>query len=215
MWIAVIKAVKLKCYLHLAGHIAMVWVSIMKRRQVWILIFWSSISHMLSIADITDWCLFKLCLRLNHLGKPAIDFGCLCCSATGEWSFSISLSLCPAICLRLSWIRPHTHKHTGLTFCFREQCIFCVTASCRSYTCVSLFHLYITICRFWYSQWGKVLTVLRYWDSIQEDLKEWASSCLWRPSFHLVKWGDHNSLQRSAVGINKDKETKALLRCWW
>lgn len=121
------------------------------------------------------------------------------------------------VCVSLEYVHTHahTHKHTALTFCFREQCIFCVTVSCRSYTCVSLFHLYITIYRFWYSQWGKVLTVLRYWDSIQEDLKEWASSCLWRPSFHLVKWGDHNSLQRSAVGINKDKETKALLRCWW
>lgn len=114
MWIAMIKVGKIKCTLHLAGDVAVVWVSSMKRRQVWILIFWSSISYMLSIADITDWCLFKLCLRLNHLGKPAIDFGCLCCSATGECSFSISLTLCPSVCLYLSWIHAcaHTRAHT-------------------------------------------------------------------------------------------------------
>lgn len=188
----------------------------MKRRQVWILIFWSSISYMLSIADITDWCLFKLCLGLNHLGKPAIDFGCLCRSATGECSFSISLSLCPSVCLCLSWIYAHARAHTHACRFVSENTVFIFCISCRSYTSASLVHLYITWCRLWYSQWGKAfLTDLRNWDSTQEGLKEWVSSCLWRPSFHLVKWGDHNNLQKSAIGINKDKETKALLRCWW
>lgn len=188
----------------------------MKRRQVWILIFWSSISYMLSIADITDWCLFKLCLRLNHLGKPAIDFGCLCCSAAGECSFSISLSLCPSVCLCLSWIYAHACAHTHACRFVLKNTVFIFCMSCRSYTSASLLHLYTTWCRVWYSQWGKAfLTDLRYWDSTQEGLKEWASSCLWRPSFHLVKWGDRNNLQKSAIGINKDKETKALLRCCW
>lgn len=218
-----IKVVKIKGTLHLAWDVSAVWVSSMKRRQVWILIFWSSISYMLSIADITDWCLFKLCLRLNHLGKPAIDFGCLCHSATGEYSFSISLTLFPSVCLCLSWIhtraRTHTHAQTHMLvlLCYGIlPLFFCVTTSCQSYSYASLLHLYITTCRLWCSRWGKaLLTALRHWDSIQEGLKEWASSWLWKPSFHLVKWGHQNSLQRSAMGINKDKETKALLRCWW
>ena len=112
-----IKAVNKKHTLRLVGEVAVVWVSSMKRRQVWILIFWSSISYMLSIADITDWCLFKLCLRLSHLGKPAIDFG--------ECSFSVSLSLCPSVCLHFSWIHAHvhTHKHTCLSCFVTESCL--------------------------------------------------------------------------------------------
>lgn len=109
-----------------------------------------------------------------------------------------------------------THTHTCPFVLGNIVNIFCVAVACQNYTCTSLLHRYITTCRSWCSHWGKaLLTGLGYWDGIQEGLMGWASSTLWRPSFHLVKWSNHSSLQKSATGINKDKETKALLRCLW
>lgn len=147
-----IKVANRKCTLHLAEEVAVVWVSSMKRREVWILIFWSSISYMLSIADITDWCLFKLCLRLDHLGKPAIDFGCLCHSATGECCLSISLSLCLFVCVSLEFMYKLTH--TCFSFYVRKYYIyfFSVNICCQSCIYDSLLFLYITACRSRYSQ---------------------------------------------------------------
>lgn len=130
---------------------------------------------------------------------------------------SYYLSLPLSICFSVSLLKSCTctHTHACLFVLGNIVIIFCVTIAFPSYTYASLLHLYITACRSWCSHWGKaLLTDLEYWDSIQEGLKGWASSSLWRPSFHLVKRGNHNSLQKSAIGINKDRETKALLRCW-
>lgn len=179
----VINVVNRKCTPHLVEEVAVVWVSSMKSREVWILISWSSISYMLSIADITNWCLFKLCLRLDHLGKPAIDFGCLCRSATEECCLSISLSLSLSLCLCLSWIHIQIHTHTCLSFCIREYYFFFFFFFCK-YMLPKLHLEFLTI-SVHYRMQIKIFTI----KSIEITFRK-----VWRNEHHLVCWDLHFTL---------------------
>lgn len=114
-----------------------------EKRQVWILIFCVSIRYMLSIADITDWWLFK---QIGSLGKTSYWLWMFV--PFSHWRmlfFCFPLSL--SVCVPLAYTHTHTCTITHACPFVLENAAFafCATLSCQSYACASFFFIYLYI----------------------------------------------------------------------